>query len=129
MTKRVLIINDEFTPTSEFIDEYIRTLDGLPNLLSNILSDYDADLDLKRVSLYTQYPYLEEMDEEESRVTLNLLKGGRKDEAEDYQIQLVLDFLDRYPQFAPLISGVESQTSSFIKEVLGSIRQSFVGDF
>lgn len=129
MSKRVLIINEEFTPSNEFIDEYVNTQDVLPNLLTNILSDFDGDLDMKRMSVYHKFPELERMDEIESKTTLKLLKEGKKSEAEDYQIQLVLDFLDKYPQFSPLISGVESQTSSIIRMILNSIREAFVGDF
>ena len=129
MSKRVLIVNEEFSPSREFIDEYVNTPDALPNLLTNILSDFNGDLDMKRISVYHKFPELERMDEIESETTLKLLKEGKISEAEDYQIQLVLDFLDKYPQFRQLISGVESQTSSIIRMILSSIREAFVGDF
>ncbi len=129
MTKRVLIINEEFEPSKAFIDEYVNTPDALPNLLTNVLMDYDADLDMKRLKVYEVHPHLEAEDERESEITLDLLKQNKRDEAEDYQIQLVLDFINRYPQFRPLVSGVESQTSSIIKLILKTIREAFVGEF
>ncbi|WP_407391603.1 hypothetical protein [Methanobrevibacter sp.] len=129
MSKRVLVVNEEFSPSEEFIEEYVNTQDALPNLLTSILYESDLDIDTKRVNVYKEYPHLQELDEKESETTLKLLKENRKDEAEEYQIQLVLDFLKKYPQFKPLILGVESQTSSIFKLILDTIREAFVGDF
>lgn len=129
MSKRILIVNEQFAPSDEFIEEYINTKDALPNLLSNILSDFDADLDTKRLRLYEKYPYLEKLDDEESEITLNLLKEGKKTEANNYQVDLALEFLKAHPQFRPIISGVDTATGSFIKEILLSIRQAFLGEF
>lgn len=124
---RLLIVNEDFVPSQAFVNDYVNTKDSLPYLLNNILADYDVDS--KRIEVYQEYPYLQELDDEESRVTLELLKQGKKSEAEDLQIQLVLDFLDKYPQFKPLILGVESVQSSFIKKILKTIREAFVGEF
>lgn len=124
---RVLIVNEDFVPSQAFVNDYVNTKDSLPYLLNNILADYDVDS--KRIEVYQEYPYLQEFDDEESRLTLELLKQGKKSEAEDLQIQLVLDFLDKYPQFKPLILGVESVQSSFIKKILKTIREAFVGEF
>lgn len=123
----MLIVNEDFTPSEAFINEYVNTKDSLPYLLNNILSDFDVDA--KRIEVYEKYPYLRELDEEESRLTLSLLDEGKKSEAEDLQVQLVLDFIEKYPQFKILISGVESPRSNFIKKVLMTIRQAFVGEF
>lgn len=127
MSKRVLIINEEFEPSSGFIDEYISTQDALPNLLTAVLSEYDCDLDLKRIALYAEFPNLQKEDERESEVTLNLLREGRKDEAEDYQIRMVLEFIEKHPQFKPLVSGVESRSSSVIRMILGTLIDAFTG--
>lgn len=124
---RLLIVNEDFVPSQAFVNDYVNTKDSLPYLLNNILADYDVDS--KRIEVYQEYPYLQEFDDEESRLTLELLKQGKKSEAEDLQIQLVLDFLDKYPQFKPLILGVESVQSSFIKKILKTIREAFVGEF
>lgn len=124
---RLLIVNEDFVPSQAFVNDYVNTKDSLPYLLNNILADYDVDS--KRIEVYQEYPYLQELDDEESRLTLELLKQGKKSEAEDLQIQLVLDFLDKYPQFKPLILGVESVQSSFIKKILKTIREAFVGEF
>ena len=129
MSKRVLVVNEEFSPSEKFIEEYVNTPDALPNLLTSILYESDPDIDTKRVKIYKEYPYLQALDEKESEIALRLLKENRKSEAEDYQIQLVLDFLKKYPQFKPMILGVESQTSSIFKLILDTIREAFVGDF
>ena len=129
MSKRVLLVNEEFTPSEEFIEQYVNTQDALPNLLTDILHESDPDIDTKRVNIYKDYPHLQELDEKESETALKLLKENREGEAEDYQIQLVLDFLKKYPQFKPMILGVESQTSSIFKLILDTIREAFVGDF
>lgn len=123
----MLIVNEDFTPSEAFINEYVNTKDSLPYLLNNILSDFDVDG--KRIEVYEKYPYLQELDEGESRMTLKLLDEGKKSEADDLQVQLVLDFIEKYPQFKILISGVESPQSNFIKKVLKSIREAFVGEF
>ena len=113
-------------PSEVFIDEYVNTEDALPYLLNNILSDYDVET--KRLKVYEDHPYLQELDEEESRLTLKLLDEGKKSEAEDLQIRIVLNFLEKYPRFKPLILGVESVQSNFIKRVLKTIREAFVGE-
>ncbi len=123
----MLIVNEDFTPSEAFINEYVNTKDSLPYLLNNILSDFDVDT--KRIEVYEKYPYLRELDEEESRMTLKLLDEGKKSEADELQIQLVLDFIEKYPQFKILISGVETPGSNFIKKVLRTIREAFVGEF
>lgn len=126
MSKRILIANEEFTPSEVFVDEYINTMDGLPYLLNNMLADYDVDS--KRLKVYERHPHLQELDDEESKMILKLLDEGKKSEAEDLQIQIVLDFLEKYPRFKPLIIGVESVQSNFIKRVLQAIREAFVGE-
>ena len=126
MSKRTLIVNEDFTPSENFVDEYVNVKDALPNLLTNILGDYDVDD--KRMMVYEEFPELQALDEAESETTLKLLKEGKKDEANEYQIQLALDFIKKYPQFRPMIIGVESQTSGIIKQVLKVIREAFMGD-
>ena len=128
MSKRVLVVNEEFSPSEKFIEEYVNTPDALPNLLTSILYESDPDIDTKRVKIYKDYPYLQALDEKESEIALRLLKENRKSEAEDYQIQLVLDFLEKYPQFKQAIIGVESVSSNFLKKVLDTIREAFVGE-
>ena len=124
---RMLIVNEDFVPSEAFVEEYVNTKDSLPYLLNSILSDYD--IDMRRIRVYEKYPYLQERDDEESVLTLKLLDEGKRDEAEDLQIQLVLEFLKKYPRFKPLVLGVESPQSNFIKRVLKTIREAFVGEF
>lgn len=126
MSKRILIVNEEFTPSEDFINEFVNVPEAIPNILSNILDDYDVDE--KRIKVYEKFPELKDLDEAESETTLKLLKEGKKSEAEEYQIQLALDFLKKYPQFSVMIIGVESQTSNILRTVIDIIRQAFVGE-
>ena len=126
MSKRILIVNEEFTPSEDFINEFVNVPEAIPNILSNILDDYDVDE--KRIKVYEKFSELKDLDEVESETTLRLLKEGRKSEAEEYQIQLALDFLKKYPQFSVMIIGVESQTSNILRTVIDIIRQAFVGE-
>lgn len=127
MSKRVLVVNEEFTPTEEFVEDYVSTQDALPNLLTVLLEDFDVDK--RRMQVYDSFPDLAKLDDEESKTALKLLRQGKKSEAEDYQIQLVLDFIEKYPQFGVMIKGVESQTSGIVRLILDTIRQAFVGEF
>lgn len=129
MSKKILIINEGFEPSQAFIDEYVNIPEALPNLLTNVLMDFDSDIDTKRIRVYEMHPHLEEDDEEESEVTLNLLKQGKKTEANNYQVDLAVDFVKRHPQFKPMVDGVDTATSSFIKQVIASIREAFLGEF
>lgn len=129
MSKKILIVNEQFVPSQAFIDEFVNVPEALPNLLTNVLMDFDADLDMKRMRVYEKCPHLEKEDEKESEVTLNLLKEGRKTEANNFQVDFAIDFLRRYPQFKPMVDGVDTVTSSFVKQVLASIREAFLGEF
>ncbi len=127
MSKRNLIANREVID-GDFINEFVKTPEGLPILLMNILEEFDEDIALKRFNLYTLHPELEELDNHEIAVTAKLLKEGKSSEAEEFQINYVLDFLNRHPQFKPMVGGVESAGHNDLRIALASIKEAFLGD-
>ena len=127
MSKRNLIANGKAID-DDFINEFVKTPEGLPILLMNILDEFDEDIELKRFEVYRIHPELEELDNHEIIVTSELLKEGKTSEAEEFQINYALDFLNRHPQFKPMIKGVESAGHKDIKIALASIKEAFLGD-
>lgn len=127
MSKRNLIANSEVID-DDFINEFVKTPDGLPILLMNILEEFDEDIALKRFNLYTLHPELEELDNHEIAVTAKLLKEGKSSEAEEFQINYALDFLNRHQQFKPMVGGVESISHNDLRIALASIKEAFLGD-
>ena len=128
MSKRNIVANLDVID-DVFINDFINIPEGLPILLMNILDEFDEDIELKRFNIYKIHPELEELDNYEIAVTSNLLKEGKFSEAEEFQINYALDFLERYPQFRSMVSGVESADHNDIKIALSSIKEAFLGDF
>ena len=128
MSKRVLIANSEVIDEN-FIEDFISTPDALPILLMNILDEFDEGIELKRFNIYETHPEFEELDNMEIRLTSELLKKGKYDEAEEFQIDYALDFLNKHPQFKSMIKGVESAGHNDLRIVLSSIKEAFLGDF
>lgn len=128
MSKRNLIANREVID-DDFINDFINTPDALPILLMNILEEFDEEIELKRFYIYENHPEFEELDKKEIMVTSKLLKEGKSDEAEEFQIDYALDFLNNHPQFKTMIKGVESAGHNDLRIALSSIKEAFFGDF
>ena len=111
----------------KFIDEFVNTHDGLPILLLNILDEIDSDIETKRYRLYDKFPHLEAMDSREIEITSKLLKEGKPKEAEAFQIDYALKFLERHPRFK-CMANAESQINGDIRIIVGSIKEAFLGD-
>lgn len=127
MSKRNIIANEEVID-EDFINEFISIPEGLPILLMNILEEFDEDVGLKRFHIYNIHPEFEELDNYEITVTSDLLKEGKSSEAEEFQVDYALDFLERHPQFRSMIIGVETPGNKDIRIALSSIKQAFFGD-
>ena len=127
MSKRNLIADSEVID-EDFINEFVATPEGLPILLMNILDEFDDDIELKRFNIYTIHPEFEELDNHEIKVTSKLLKEGKSDEAEEFQIDYALDFLNRHQKFKPMVDGVESAGHNDLKIALSVIKEAFLGD-
>ena len=124
MSKRNLIANREVID-DDFIHDFINTPDALPILLMNILEEFDDEIELKRFYIYENHPEFEELDKKEIMVTSKLLKEGKSDEAEEFQIDYALDFLNNHPQFKTMIKGVESAGHNDLRIALSSIKEAF----
>ena len=127
MSKRNIVANWDVID-EDFINDFINVPDGLPILLMNILDEFDEDIELKRFNIYKIRPEFEEFDKYEISITSNLLKEGKSSEAEGFQIDYALEFLEKYPQFSSMVKGVESADHNDIKIALSSIKEAFLGD-
>lgn len=124
---RKILIGDGNCINERFIEEFVNTHDGLPILLLNILDEFDPNIEVKRYLLYDSFPDLEKMDSHEIEVTSKLLKEGKAKEAEEFQIDYALGFLERHPKFRCMVK-VESQINGDIKIMVNSIKEAFLGD-
>lgn len=113
----------------KFIDEFVRIPSGLPILLVNILDEIDDKVELKRMEIYKSHPEFEELDKKEIEITSQLLKEGKFKQAEEFQLQYVLDFLKKYPQFQCMVKGVESELNNDFRIMINSIKEAFFGEF
>ena len=128
MSKRNILANWDVID-DDFINDFINVSDGLPILLMNILDEFDEEITLKRFEVYKIHPDFEELDNYEMTIVSNLLNEGKYSEAEEFQINYALDFLEMHPQFRSMVSGVESAGHKDIKIALSSIKEAFLGDF
>lgn len=128
MSKRNIVANCDAID-DDFINDFINVPDGLPIRLMNILDEFDEDITLKRFDVYKIHPEFEELDNYEMTIVSDLLKEGKYSEAEEFQINYALDFLERHPQFRSMVSGIESTAHKDIKIAISSIKEAFLGDF
>ena len=106
---RRLIPNYDFimNVSDDFVNDFINVPIGIPNILMNFLEIKDEDIGEKRLMTFINHPERESLDQNERAVTHRLLKEDKFFESLDYPIQNALDFLEKYPQFKPMIKGVE----------------------
>ena len=90
-----------------FIDDFVNVPSGIPMLLMNYLEIRDEDIGHKRFLTFYNNPEYESLDQDERAVVHKLLKEDKFDESLDYHVQYALNFLEKYPQFKPMIKGVE----------------------
>ena len=102
---RVLIPNYEFVEnwSEDQLNDFLATPSGIPYEIMAIVRKVFSDVNTKRKFVYFDNPNLKELDQDERAVTYDL----SIDEAMDYHINYALDFLEKYPQFKPMIKGVE----------------------
>lgn len=131
MSRKVLIANERFLENidEEFIDSFVSTPAGIPILLMNILDEFVSDIGLKRYYNYQKHPEFEAFDQKEIEITAKLLRESKFEEAELFQINYAIEFLEEYPQFRDIIKGVESTSFQDLKIMANSIKEAFFGDF
>ncbi len=127
MSKRNLVENVGCI-NEEFIEEFVNVPSGLPVLLLNILDEIDEDVEIRRFRTYEAHPEFERLDEQEMETVSQLLKEGKSDEAQEFQIQYALDFLEDYPQFKCMVNGVESNINNDFRIMVNSIKEAFFGE-
>ena len=128
MSKKNLVSNVDGID-GKFIEEFVRTPDGLPILLMNILDEVDETVESKRLEMYKLHPEFEDLDKKEIETVSEMLKNGNSNQAQEFQLQYALDFLKKHPQFQAMVSGVESEVSNDLKIMMNSIKEAFLGEF
>lgn len=117
---RVLIPNYEFVEnwSEDQLRDFITTPSGIPYELMSIVREVIPNINTLRLYAKVKYPELENIDHDEREVTHKLLSEDKFDEAQEYHVQCALDFLEEYPQFKPMIKGVESARRGLLREIL-----------
>ena len=70
---------------------------------------------LRKIAEMDGHPEFASMDREESLITRKLVREDKLDEALEYEVQYTLDFLEKYPQFKPMIKSVEDSRFGILK--------------
>ncbi len=95
--------------SNDLFKEFINTPDGLPNDLMSIVREIIPEVNFIRSEATIMHPEFLEMDQEERAIAYQMRSepGYKIEDALDFHTQYALDFLDKYPQFKPMIKGVE----------------------
>lgn len=104
-----LIPNYEFVEnwSEDQLRDFITTPSGLPHKLMSIVCEVIPEINTLRLCAKIDFPELANIDQDERAVTHRLLCEGKHKEAREYHVQYALDFLDKYPQFKPMVTVVE----------------------
>lgn len=92
-----------------FFKEFINTPDGLPHDLMRFVRKVVPDVNVIRFDATIKHPEFEEMDQEERAIVFKMRNNPKYtiEDILDFHTQYALDFLEKYPQFKPMIKGVE----------------------
>ena len=102
---RILIPNYEFVEnwSEDELNDFLTTPSGIPHEIMGIVRKVYPDINTLRLKASIDNPNLDSLDQYERAETYNL----SFDDAMDYYINYALDFLEKYPQFKPIIKGVK----------------------
>ena len=102
---RILIPNYEFVEnwSEDQLNDFLNTPAGLPHELMGIARKVYPDINTLRLIARINNPNQKGLDQEEKAATYSLSVS----EALDYEVQYALEFLEKYPQFKPMIKGVK----------------------
>ena len=108
MSKKI-IPNYEFIESwsEDQLKEFITIPSGLPSILTDIVGEIISDINTLRLCAKIEFPELENLDGDERAVTHRLLREGKYKEVRESHVQYALDFLEKYPQFKPIVTVVE----------------------
>ena len=117
---KVLIPNYDFIRnwSNDQLDEFINVPHGLPNRLLDIVREVIPNINTLRLEASINHPEFEVMDQEQNIVPRRLVREDKLEEAFEHEIQYALDFLEKYPQFKPIIKDVKNYRLSFLKSLL-----------
>lgn len=104
---RKLIPNYEFVEnwSEDQLNEFITIPAGLPHELMNIVRKAYPEINILRGVARINHPNLIGLDQEERAIT-HKLSMDKYEEVIEFKVQYALDFLEKYPQFKPMIKGV-----------------------
>ena len=104
-----LIPNYDFVKnwSEDQLRNFITTPSGLPHRLMSIVREVIPNINRLRLIQCIEHPEFKSLDQDERAVTHRLKYEGKHKEAREYHIQYALDFLDKYPQFKPMVKIVE----------------------
>ena len=117
---RILIPNYKFIEnwSEEELNEFINVPSGIPNRLMDIVQEVIPNINtLRKIAAMEGHPEFATMDREESLITRKLVREDKLDEALDYEVQYAIDFLEKYPQFKPMIKSVEDSRFGILKSL------------
>ena len=110
MIKR-MIPNYDFIKnmSNDLFDEFVNTPDGLPYDLLDFVSEIVPEINFIRSAARVNHPELEGVDSEERAIAYKMRSkpGYKIEDALNFHTQYALDFLEKYPQFKPMIKGVK----------------------
>lgn len=94
---------------NELFEEFVTTSDGLPYDLLNFVRDVVPEVNFIRSEARVNHPELEDVDREERAIAYKMRRNPeyKIEDALNFHTQYALDFLEKYPQFKPMIKGVE----------------------
>jgi hypothetical protein len=116
---KVLVPNYAFIKnwSDDQLEEFINLPEGIPNKLMDIVQEVIPDINTLRLRATINHPEFEVMDQEQSIIPRRLVREDKLDEAWEYEVQYTLDFLDKYPQFKPMIKGVKNYNFGVLRKI------------
>lgn len=117
---KVLIPNYDFVKnwSEDQLEEFINVPAGIPNGLMDIVQEVIPNINILRKYASFNHPEFEELDQEQSIIPRRLVRENKLNEAHEYELQYTLNFLEEYPQFKPIIKGVEDYKTSVLRKFL-----------
>ncbi len=117
---KVLIPNYDFVESwsEDQLEEFINVPAGIPNYLMDIVQEVIPNINILRKYAAFNHPEFGELDQEQSIISRRLVREDKLDEAHEYEIQYTLNFLEKYPQFKPIIKGVTNHKIGLLRNLL-----------
>ena len=113
---RILIPNYEFVKnwSEDELNDFLTTPAGIPHELMHIVRKVYPNINTLRLEARINNPNLKGLDQEERAITYKLSLH----DARDYHISYALEFLEKYPQFKPMIKGVKEFRKTGVNELI-----------